>query len=259
MRTMTRCWSALSLVGWLVAPRAALADSDSSGDSHPRQANVETSASQGRFLSLTHAATVGPQPAFAAASGGYDGARSAALFEATVEARVWGPIALRGAAVYSPDLKRVRPSFGIRAQVLKEGVHGLDGTIGAFYRPEGLTEAEGEIEAVLASGLHVGRTYLLGNLVYGQDPEGNERDGEVRLGAVRPVLSRLLLGLDGRLRFSLGDVGGRGEPKLDAMVGPVATIPIGPVAVLVQGGGSMVKFATVKVGPFVSAGLGSSF
>src|SRR5205085_1684538 len=135
----------------------------------------------------------------AAAGGGYDGARGSGLFEATAEVRVWGPVAVRGGAVYTGDDKGLRPTFGVRVQALREAAHGLDATVGAFYRPEGLTEPEGEVEAVVAAGTHLGRTYVLGNLVYGQDPEGNERDGEVRLAAMASTAPWLLLGFDGRL------------------------------------------------------------
>jgi hypothetical protein len=226
----------------------------------PRSGDVAASAGRGNFLFLSHAAAVGGQAGFASAGGGYDAARSSALFEATAEARVWGPLAVRGGAVYTGNDQRLRPSFGVRLQALREAAHGLDATVGAFYRPEGLTEPEGEVEAVIAAGAHVGRTYVLGNLVYGQDPEGKERDGEVRLGAVAPIASRLLLGLDSRLRFDLGSrAAGRGEPALDLLVGPTATVPLGRVALLLQGGASVVKMTAVEAGPFVLAGLGSSF
>jgi hypothetical protein len=245
----------------LCLPAAARADSPEGETSPgPRVRDTAASAGRGNFLFLSHGAAVDGQTAFGAAAGGYDGARGSALFEATAEVRVWGPVAVRGGAVYTGTDQRLRPTFGVRVQALREAAHGLDATLGAFYRPEGLTEPEGELEAVMAAGAHLGRTYLLGNLVYGQDPEGNERDGEVRLAAVAPIGSRLLLGFDGRLRFDLGSqAAGRAEPALDLMVGPTATVPLGRVALLLQGGASVVKAAAVGAGPFVLGGLGSSF
>jgi hypothetical protein len=222
---------------------------------------VETSAASGTFLAFTHSASLESQRAYGVGVGGYDSARSTGLFEATAEVRVWGPIALRGGAVYTSGDERLRPSFGLRVQALRESASGLDMSAGVFYRPEGLTEPEGEVEAVLSAGRHLGNTYLLGNLVYGQDAEGNERDGEVRVAALHPITSRLLLGLDGRLRFDLGskDRPGKDEPELDALVGPAASLALGPVALLLHGGGSAYRTTSTAYGAFVLAGLGSSF
>ena len=40
-----------------------------------------------------------------------------------------------------------------------------------MYRAEGFNEPEGEIETVLSVGRRVGRTMLIGNVAYGQDPK----------------------------------------------------------------------------------------
>jgi hypothetical protein len=249
-----------SLFVVLLSPAVAWAGDADDASSHNASTRVESSASNGGFLPVSHSASVGDQGALATASGGYDGARRNGLFEATAEVHVWGPIAVRGGAVYTGSDNRLRPTFGARLQALRERAHGVDATIGVFYRPEGLTEPEGEIEAVISAGRHLGRTYVLANLVYGQDPEARERDGEVRLAGLVLVSSRLILGMDGRLRLNLGaNNTGKGEPTLDAVLGPVATVPLGPVAILVHGGGSVVKLTTTQAGPFVLAGLGSSF
>src|SRR5262249_15612237 len=105
--------------------------------------------------------------------------------------------------------------------------------------------------------------YLLGNLLYGQDPEGNERDGEVRLAALRPVHSRFLVGVDGRLRFDLGSnaakLAAHNEPTLDAMLGPSATAVVGPIAVSLQGGASALRLRTsTAVGMLAGIGIGTS-
>jgi hypothetical protein len=185
------------------------------------------------------------------------------MFESAAQVRVWGPVSLRGGAVYTSGDRVLRPSFGGRVQLLHEGRQGVDGAVGVFYRPEGLTEPEGEIESVLSVGAHVGQTYLLGNLLYGQDPEGNERDGEARVAALRPIRSRFLVGLDGRLRFDLGSdaakLAAHNEVTLDAMFGPSATALVGPIAVSIQGGGSAVRLrASTAYGMFAGIGIGTS-
>jgi hypothetical protein len=220
-------------------------------------------AADGSFLPFTQAAAVDHQRAYAVGFGGYDTARHTGTFEAAAEVRLWGPIAIRGGAVYTNGDRVLRPSFGGRAQLLHEARHGVDGAVGVFYRPEGLTEPEGEIESVLSLGTHAGRTYLLGNLLYGQDPEGSERDGELRLAALRPIRSRFLVGLDGRLRFDLGSdpakLAQHNEPTLDAALGPSVTALLGPIAVSLQGGGSAVRLpANTAYGVFAGIGIGTS-
>jgi hypothetical protein len=249
-----------SLVVLLVLAPAAWAQEDLSAT---RPTVTAGSAGTGAFLPFTLSPAIDRQAALGSAVGGYDGAHKAGVFEAAAEARLYGPLALRGGAVYSSAGDRLRPSLGARVQALRESRHGVDGAIGVAYRPEGLTELEGEIEAVLSLGAHLGLTYFTGNLAYGQDPEGKERDGEVRLAALHP-LGRFLVGGDARLRFDLGPEGSAAahkEPQLDAVVGPVASVVAGPVALLVQGGASAVKLqgTSTSVGALVLAGVGASF
>jgi hypothetical protein len=228
-------------------------------------ADAARAVSRGVFLPLTQSPSVLSQRATAMGLGGYDGARKAASFESAAEVRVWGPLAVRGGAVYATGTGTLRPSIGARVQALREERHGVDAAAGVFYRPEGLTEPEGEIESALSLARHVGATYLVANLLYGQDPEGHERDGELRLGALRPLGAALLAGLDGRLRFDLGSdrskLVAHGEPVMDALLGPVATALVGPAALSLQGGGSALRLAgqARRFGAFVLAGVGTAF
>jgi hypothetical protein len=136
---------------------------------------TQSAAADGAFLPFSQVASFENQRAWVTGLTGYDSARHTGTFEGSTEVRLWGPISLRGGAVYTNGNQTLRPSFGARAQALHEDRHGVAGAIGVFYKPEGLTEPEGEIETVLSIGRHAGRTYFLGNLLYGQDPEGNER------------------------------------------------------------------------------------
>jgi hypothetical protein len=244
----------------LVFPLAARATDGDAGEGAAPPGGAHASAGTGSFLALTQSAALDPKSAYGFATGGYDSARGASLFEAAAEVRVWGPLAVRGGAVFTGG-NRLRPSLGARVQALREARHGVDGTLGVFYRPEGLTEPEGELEAVIALGTHLGATYLIGNLVYGQDPEGRERDGELRMSVLRPMSSRLHAGLDARVRFDLGSsVRGPGEPKLDALAGPTAALSLGPVALLLQGGGSALRLdKETSYGAFVLGGMGGGF
>jgi hypothetical protein len=238
----------------------SVGESDSSADAPRRMAGT------GAFLPLTQSATLNGQRASGVAMGGYDSARKGGLFGAAAEARVWKGLTLRGGAAYigstgsTGSTGSLRPSFGARYQFLSEAHHGIDGGLGVFYQPEGLTEPEGEIEAVLSAGSHVGGTYLAGNLVYGQDPDGNERDGEVRVAVLQPLGTRVFLGLDARLRFDMGSRPATTEPQLDAVAGPVATVVAGPVALLLQGGVAALRMkGSNSYGAVVLGGLGHAF
>jgi hypothetical protein len=273
MRTSTYIFVSLALALTLAgAPsRARAADGTVAGSdeaTEPLAVPVPAAgaaASTGVFLPFSQSAAVAAQGAYVTSVGGYDSARHTKSFEASAEVRLWGPIAIRGGAVYTGATATLRPSFGARARLLDERRQGVDAGVGIFYRPEGLTEAEGEIETLVAVGRHVGASYLLGNLLYGQDPEGNERDGEIRLAALHPVGSRLLVGFDGRLRFDLGSqqakLAAHQEPRMDALVGPSATALLGPIALSVQGGGSAVQFPqqSKTYGLFAMCGMGTAF
>jgi hypothetical protein len=273
MRNSTYIFVAIAIAG---TPSLALAADDPvPGSDQPTETAeppaisvpaIGAAASTGVFLPFSQSAAVAAQGATVTSLGGYDSARHTKSFESSAEVRLWGPIAIRGGAVYTGAAGKLRPSFGVRARLLDERHRGVDAGVGIFYRPEGLTEAEGEIESLVAVGRHVGATYLLGNLLYGQDPEGNERDGELRLAALYPVVrSRLLVGFDGRLRFDLGSQQARlaahHEPRMDALVGPSATALLGPIALSVQGGGSAVQFPqqSKTYGLFAMCGMGTSF
>lgn len=224
--------------------------------------DLAAAAGEGRFLPATLSPRVGRESAVVLAYGGYDGARSAAIANVTAEVRLWGPIAIRGGAEYSVARREPRPTIGGRVQLLHQTRQGIDGAVGVFYRAEGFTEPEGEIETFVSLGWRNARLAVLGNLVYGQDWEGNERDGEVRAGALYS-LGRWALGLDGRCRFALGaqrPATGTVEPKLDLMAGPVAVAALGPVAIFAEAGPSLLKVtADTSVGVAALGGVGSVF
>jgi hypothetical protein len=150
-------------------------------------------------------------------------------------------------------------------QLLAQERHGVDGAVSVSYRAEGFTEPEGEIETVVAVGRRMGRATVLGNLAYGQDPEGRERDGEVRAAALARVGQHAQVGLDGRWRFDLGSETAKliatREPRYDLDVGPVAAVWFGPVALTAHTGLSVLRRVgeSARVGAVVLGGAGTSF
>jgi hypothetical protein len=244
-----------------MASRASAEETD--GERAVGQSPTERSADAGMFLPLTMAPRTDSQRAFALALGGYDGARKSGLLEGTADATIFGPVAVRVGVLYTGSPETLRPTFGARVQALQQAKHFVDMSVGLFYRPEGFTEAEGEVEAVVAFGHRFGRLGTFLNLVYGQDPEAAERDAEIRLAALYAFSERLQAGLDGRLRFDLGSDEGKrraeGEADWDVIVGPAASYALGPVAVVAQAGLSAVGNQSAKFGPVALGGLAGAF
>jgi hypothetical protein len=243
---------------------APVAESDAPETAPLGPSAVARAGASGQFLPLTYAPTVGETSAVASGYAGWDGALGAVM-ESHAEVRVWGPVALRGAAELGDTSRRVRPSIGARAQLLSQARHGVDGAVSVTYRAEGFTEAEGEIETLVALGRRIGRTMLIANLAYGQDPDGNERDGELRAAAFARIAPRLHLGLDGRWRFDLGSSADKlranNEPTTDLDAGPVVMLTLGPVALTAETGASLVRRigGDTRLGVVALGGLGTSF
>lgn len=214
------------------------------------------------FLPLSMAPRTDSQRAFLNSYAGYDSARRAAEIQGTADVTLFGPLAIRGGAQYTEFTGKTKPTLGLRLQPLSQAKHGFDGAVGVFYKTEGFTEAEGEVETVLMLSRRFGRLTTFANLVYGQDPEGAERDGEVRLAGLYWFGASLQAGLDSRARFDLGSDAGRRRAKLEAAfdltTGPTVSYSIGRVAVFALAGLSAVNVSGMRVGAIALGGLGGS-
>jgi hypothetical protein len=222
-----------------------------------------TAAASGSYLPETLSARVGATPAFGYGSGGYDSSRRGPLLDSAVEAAIWGPFAIRVQATYSNDTDRMRPSVAGRVQLLRQERNGVDGSLTVFFKTEGFTETEGEIETFVSVGRRFERFSLIGNLVYGQDPEGNERDGEVHA-AIFHQYKWLFYGLDSRVRFAIGTQHGHAattEPVFDFNAGPVVIAATGPVAFFAQAGPSAFELSNgpSRLGVAALGGLGAAY
>ena len=102
-------------------------------------------AQAGMFLPFTEAPRTDTQRAFATAQGGYEGAREVGCWKAA-EVTVWGPIAVRVGVAYSGARRRGSPERAPEFKPEPDRSRHRP-SIGVFYKPEGFTEGEGEIEA----------------------------------------------------------------------------------------------------------------
>lgn len=211
------------------------------------------------FLPTTIAPRTDSQRGFLVAFGGYDSAKDSAQSEALLDVSIISWLAVRVGVLYAQTPDQFRPTMGLRAQALKQENAGIDLGFGAYYRPEGFTEAEGEIEVNVALGRKFGRFSTFANIVYGQEPEAEERDGELRLAALYSVSTAVQAGLDARLRVDLGEEEEKekreGHGEFDLIVGPTASIAMGPMAAIMQAGLSVVGTEPAKTGAVVLLGV----
>jgi hypothetical protein len=224
------------------------------------------SADAGAFEPYTFAARIEGRATVALLSG-YDSAYHNAVGTIGAEARVWGPIAIRAGASWVPARTTIWPAAGLRVQALKQERFGIDLSLGAQYKAEGLTEGdiEGELEGVVAIGRRFGRLGLLANLVFGSDFDGNDRDGEVHLSGQYTITDRLRAGLDSRVRFDLGSnpasLASTHKATLDVVAGPTASVMFGPAIFVATVGYSGVQLygSSYASGVVAMGGVGAGF
>ena len=129
-----------------------------------------------------------------------------------------------------------------------------------LYKTEGFSEPEGELELMLAFGRRVGPLRALANVAYGQDPEGNERDGELALAVHVEPRRNVFAGVIARYRDALGSRGEAGVLR-DGFGGATATLARGPLALTAQAGVGLVgtAMAGTTFGPAATVAIGASF
>ena len=263
--TRSRCAClAMTCAVTLLLPKLSRAEQELTDPSPSMSSQVQESARLGAFLPLTLTPSVGPSRALAAGFGGYDTALGAARIESFAEARVFGKVAFRfGASSRSAD-QTIAPSVTGRVQLLSQANHGLDGALSLSYKAEGFSEPEGELEIVAAAARSFGAFRLVGNVAYGQDPEGNERDAEARAAVLYQLGTSYVVGMDARGRVDLGSdtakLRAHHESTYDVDVGPVLTLALGPIAIGAHGGLSIVRRidTSPEFGVIALGGLGTA-
>jgi hypothetical protein len=227
-------------------------------------AQVMTDAlKDGAFLPLSMGTASTPHRSAALAWAGYASDRHRAVVDARAEAVLLPWLILQARTATDTESTGLRPSVGARIRLLAESGARPGVALGAFYKTEGFTEPEGELEGVLALSTHVRDLGLLANLVYGQDADGRERDAEAGAAATLSLRDRWLLGIDTRARINL--VPSRAEqpgqpslPRFDLVAGPLAMCRLGPTFLAAQVGMAMIELADLHVGPFALLGFGAA-
>ena len=151
--------------------------------------------------------------------------------------------------------------MGLRAQLLRQGQHGVDGSVAFTYRQERYIEDGGLLEAVLSVG-RSGVTRSSPSPTW-STPGSAEREGEVRAAALLGD-ARFDLGLQASYHQDLGSTNerrfGRVQPDYELIAGPVATYARSGWVLLVQVGvDALQQQETKQCGRVAVAHIGTSF
>jgi hypothetical protein len=255
-----------ALVGaWLSATAspavaADIVDPDTTADGHAATSGPVN------LLPEAVAARVTSDRVSATTWAGYDGGKRAPMLTIAVEARLAGRVVLMAGGGYTaemPGAAALRPQVGLRVQLLDQAKQGVDGGVALTYRQDLFTIEGGFFQGAVALERQQGRLRLVGNLIYGQDGEADDRAGEVRLAALVEARPGLLFGLDGRYRHDLWSSDPnrvtRDRPVSELMAGPTASYTVGAWAVMAEAGVSAVHTTNTETGLIALAGLGSCF
>ncbi|HMF44410.1 MAG TPA: hypothetical protein VKQ32_27240 [Polyangia bacterium] len=197
---------------------------------------------------------------------GYDGGTRVPLLTATAEARIVGRVVFVAGAGFIADAAgspAARPQIGLRAQLLDQASHGVDGGAAVMYRQDLFASEEGFIQGAIALERRQGRVRIVGDLLYGQDGEGDDRDGEAHLAALVAARPGLLVGVDGRYRHALWSSDpnrtARARPAYELLAGPSVSYAHGSLAVMGETGVSTVGTTSTRTGVVALVGIGSTF
>jgi hypothetical protein len=230
--------------GWAAEARA-------DGDDAPDPVVAAIAAANQDAISPVLKSAEGHGRAIATGTVAWNGAADHTAVDLAGEVKVLGPLRL----VLRVDnvFDTARPGIGAAVQFLSEQKHGVSSSAYFVYKAEGFTEAEGELEGLVALSKQLGPLRGTLNLAYGQDPEGRERDGEIALGVHVEPLRGIIAGVVGRYRDALGSNGDKGTGVLrDALAGVTGTVVVGRVGVTATAGYAAVK--TVTSGSMIGGG-----
>jgi hypothetical protein len=259
---------AVGLCAGLGAARSVRADADADATNPIERPRFNAAASVRNGVTLPILVAPGSAAASAASTvfwAGYDQALVSLTLRSHADLHVYGPLDARVGVTYLPNSMQnaMQPHAGLRVRLLTQEGSGLDLGVGAFYRMERFTDDEGLVQGLLTAATRLGRLGLLGNLSYGQDPEGDDREADFVLAALYELSAALNVGLESRLRFDLASQdpkrAARGDASFDGIVAPTVGYSVGPVALLAQAGVSTMRARTWHTGAIALGGLAVAY
>jgi hypothetical protein len=212
-------------------------------------ASAERAGEGGFLLPFTQSPQVYPGYTLVKGVAGYDSALDDFVARTSAEARILSFLALRVDFDHGPGMgPSDRFGAGARLSLLQQAESGIDGAVALAYQPNDFRE-EGQVVGSLLIGRSLGRAQLIGNVLFGSDPEGDDRALEARVSTLYRVVRQLHLGLDSRFRFNASEDEKRAGTQAtdwELQAAPTASYAIGPLALLGLAGLSMIQ----STGPF---------
>jgi hypothetical protein len=219
-----------------------------------------------RMLPNTTSALVGTTPALTAAWAGYDGAAQTPVMSLGTEVRLVGRLAIVAGVAYGNahvSDAGLRPQLGVRLQILQQRTSGVDASAAFTFREDRFTSEDGLYQGELAVGRSFGETSTVVNLLYAQDGEGDDHQGELRLAAARRIWGGLHVGAEGRYMHSLASTDPHrnafGTPSMEAMAGPVVAFMTGGWGFLAEVGVAMRQTSRLDTGVTTLGGVARAF
>jgi len=262
---MTRVHASFLVFAFLVAPPA---DHRAHAEETPLtpDADLTSSTSATRFLASTASAVVADSASVTAAWGGYDGAARTPTAAIGTELRLVRRVSLLAGVSYgSTNMSDagLRPQLGVRVQFLEQRRAGVDASAAFLFRQDRFTTEDGLFQGAVALGRTFGETSAVLNIVYGQDGEGDDHQGELRLAGLRRVRGGLHLGVEARYMRSLASTdphrAALGTPSMELMAGPLVAYTSGAWALMVEAGFAAQRTTQLQTGMTTLGGVGAVF
>lgn len=229
-------------------------------------AGAEIGPDATRFLATTLTAAAAPAATVSSAWGGYDGAARVPVFSVGTEVRVVRRLSLLvGVARSSTSAAGadVRPQVGARVQLLNQGPSPVDVSATLMFRQDRFTSEDGLFQGGIAVGRSFGETAAVVNVIYATDGEGDDHQGELRLGATRRLLGGLHAGLEGRYMHAIASTDPNrqalGTPSMEASAGPLVAYLVGSWAFVAEVGLAARQTSRLDTGVATMAGVVAAF
>lgn len=196
---------------------------------------------------------------------GYNGATKNPVVNATAEAWVVPRLSFMAGfgSTTQPGEVQLRAQGGVRVMLLDQRRFGVNAAAGFLYRQDRFANEEGMLEWSALLSRRFGATLALATLVYAQDGEGDDREGELRVVGLHDFGTRLHVGLDSRVRTSLGSSdphrAEHSNPTLEFNAGPLFAYSVGRFSLVSEAGISGQKVDRLHTGVLVLGGLAAGF
>lgn len=230
---------------------------------------AERSTAKGVFMRFGESPAMDGHKVAVSSHVGGDTSRESAAVETRGEVVVYGRrgfhVGLIGGGSYigaARGLPEQSAGFGgVKAQLLSQAQHGIDGAISVQYTSRGFN-----LVPAIASQLMIGRSFgdtqLLFNVTYGGGLEEAERFGTVRAAALTRVYRELRVGVDARaladLEFEWEEP--EGEPEIEVNGGAVVSYAFSHLSLSALAGPTALRYRdgtdTFRVGALFSLGVG---